>query len=133
MWAEANVLVFVRAYLFVCVCVCVCVVCVVCVCLCVQVVLLVTQTFLQDDWSGFTVVLAQGSISDTMPDRVLLLCLGPLRPGPLRSDRKGWRGWRGEAVAVMDTYPRCIMYSNAKRKAIAGLCCVPEGTSIDRS
>ncbi|KAK7102541.1 toll-like receptor 3 [Littorina saxatilis] len=44
-----------------------------------KVVLLVTQTFLQDDWSGYSVLQAQGSISDTLPDRVLVLMVGPLQ------------------------------------------------------
>ncbi|XP_070190260.1 toll-like receptor 4 [Littorina saxatilis] len=45
-----------------------------------KVVLLVTQTFLQDDWSGYSVLQAQGSISDALPDRVLVLMMGPLQP-----------------------------------------------------
>ncbi|KAK7087135.1 hypothetical protein V1264_021224 [Littorina saxatilis] len=49
-----------------------------------KVVLLVTQTFLQDDWSGFSVLQAQGSISDTLPDRVLVLMMGPLQPWAAR-------------------------------------------------
>ncbi|KAK7087134.1 hypothetical protein V1264_021223 [Littorina saxatilis] len=49
-----------------------------------KVVLLVTQTFLQDDWSGFSVLQAQGSISDTLPDRVLVLMVGPLQPWAAR-------------------------------------------------
>ncbi|KAK7102540.1 toll-like receptor 3 [Littorina saxatilis] len=49
-----------------------------------KVVLLVTQTFLQDDWSGYSVLQAQGSISDTLPDRVLVLMVGPLQPWTAR-------------------------------------------------
>ena len=44
-----------------------------------QVVLLVTQAMLEDGWSGFLVLQAQCSISDTMPDRVLVLLVDQLQ------------------------------------------------------
>ncbi|KAL8605896.1 hypothetical protein ACOMHN_050307 [Nucella lapillus] len=47
-----------------------------------EIVLLVTQDFVEDDVSGHSVLHAQGCLIDAPPRRVLLLYLGPLSPGP---------------------------------------------------
>ncbi|KAL8600174.1 hypothetical protein ACOMHN_060126 [Nucella lapillus] len=47
-----------------------------------KVILVVTQAFMEDEMSGYTVLHAQTALSDTMPRRVLLLYVGRLNPGP---------------------------------------------------
>ena len=48
-----------------------------------QVLLLVTRAFAEDEWlCGFTVQQAQRSITDTLPDRVLVLFVGHPRHLP---------------------------------------------------